>query len=592
MAEAILLLLIVAGWLYWLVAWWLTRAFFKAQTAQSESFLPPVSVLKPLKGLEAHAYENFAAFCRQDYPCYELLFGVAEADDPVVRVVKRIQQDFPQLPIHLVVASAAYANRKASILDALAAHASHEILVASDSDMRVTPEYLRRVVAPLALDQVGLVTCPYRGTQLSTFTARLEALYMGVTFLPSVMVARLLLGMRFALGATMALRARDLAGIGGFAAVADYLADDYQLGVRIAACGLRVRLSSFVVQSALGPTTFREQWQREVRWAHCNRVSRPWGFLGLLLSFSTSLSALLVVAGRMGGAAWLILGASILLRWLVAWSITGYSGDREARHWLFWLPLRDMLSALVWLAGLVGRRQVAWRGETYRLDKEGRLLPLPLSRVGESASVLRWSVRRLDALLRGIYGIYEFNQEPECLLRISIGSSPRELRLADGTPIHSGDALAELHFWNEHLPTMPSGGPDLSWALNFRRRATRSLHWLAEEMQRDPQLAQVKAVAGENWFVAWYPDERAETMAAHWGFEQVEGEHDQGKWGRFRAFWQRFYARALAWAYNPVSVQRHKQEQMARSELWMTREKLLERYLATGGEPGASATHG
>jgi ceramide glucosyltransferase len=217
------------------------------------------------------------------------------------------------------------------------------------------------------------------------------------------MVARLVLGMRFALGATLALRARDLARIGGFAAVADYLADDYQLGRRIAECGQRVHLSSYVLQSVLGATTFVEQWQREVRWAHCSRVSRPWGYLGLLLSFSTPLSVLLVAASPMAIAAWLILGGSIFLRWLLAWSITFYSGDREVRHWLFWLPLRDMLSALVWLAGLLGRRRVVWRGETYRLDDEGRLQPLPLCQAGGSISMLRWLVRALDAVLRRLY---------------------------------------------------------------------------------------------------------------------------------------------------------------------------------------------
>jgi len=374
MLEAMLFLCALASWAYWLLACWWVRGFFHhARSNPDPAFTPPVSILKPVKGLDFQAYENFISFCQQDYPEFELLFGVSDATDPAVPVIERLQHNFPQRNIGLFVAQDTGPNCKASVLHHLADQARHEVLVVSDSDMRVTPDYLRRVVAPLACEDIGLVTCPYRGEAALNLTARMEALYLGSTFLPSVMVARRFLDMRFALGATMALRRSDLARIGGFAAVADYLADDYQIGARVASLGLRVHLSDYVVAYFMGATTFREQWNREVRWLRCSRVSRPMEYPGMLITFSTPLAVILALITRfspLGRGALLI---SVLVRWLVAWLVTGYTGDQTARRWLIWLPLRDMLSALVWCAGGLGR-SVTWRGQKFRLLPDGRML--------------------------------------------------------------------------------------------------------------------------------------------------------------------------------------------------------------------------
>jgi ceramide glucosyltransferase len=376
MLETVLLLLIAASWVYWLIAWWATRVFFRARTEVDPGYAPPVSILKPVRGVDAEAYQNLASFCRQDYPVVELLFGVADPHDPVMPILKRLQQDFPECRIRLVSGPAIGSNCKVSLLHHLAAQANHDVLVISDSDMRVTPDYLRWLVAPLADEQIGLVTCPYRGGAPSGLAAQLEALHMGITFLPSVVVASQLLHMPVAMGATMALRRGDLAGIGGFEAIADYLADDYQLGVRIARLGRGVHLSSYVMTSVLGKTTFREQWHREVRWARCTRVSRPWEYPGLLLTFSTPLALILVLFSGLAAIGWLALAVSLLLRWLVAWRVPEYTGDRETRHWLIWLPLRDVWSALVWCAGILGRR-IYWRGEQFVLHSNGRMQSLP-----------------------------------------------------------------------------------------------------------------------------------------------------------------------------------------------------------------------
>jgi len=374
MFETLLLLLIFAGWLYWLVALILVYGFFHGQPGPHPSFVPPVSVLKPVKGVDYEAYQNFASYCQQDYPDYELIFGVADAADPVVPVIERLRRDYPERPIRLIVAGAFGANRKASLLHHLASEAKHEVLVVSDSDMRVTPDYLKQVVAPLADEHVGLVTCLYQGQLPLNVTAGLEALHMGATFLPSVIVARKVLDMRFAMGATVALRRRDLARLGGFAAMADYLADDYQLGARIAASGLKVRLSNYVMACVLGATTFREQWDREVRWMRCTRVSRPLEYPGLLLSFSTPLAAVLVAVNGFEPASLRVLAVSLVLRWVVAWLISVRTGDQQVPRWLPWLPVRDLLSAATWCVGALGRR-ITWRGETFVLQADGRMRP-------------------------------------------------------------------------------------------------------------------------------------------------------------------------------------------------------------------------
>jgi ceramide glucosyltransferase len=375
MLETVLLIFVIISWVYWLVAWWMVRRLFRAPELGDPDFLPPVSILKPVKGVDAQAYENFASFCCQDYHEFELLFGVSDPGDPVVAVIERLQHDFPRCKIRLICAPDIGANQKASLLSHLTEEAGYDVLVMSDSDMRVSPDYLQRVVPLLAKEGTGLVICPYRGEAAWTLTARLEALYMGVTFLPSVVVARRLFRINFAMGGTVVVRHRDLARIGGFASIVDYLADDYELGARIARLGLRVRLSDYVVVSVLGATTFQEQWQREVRWARCVRVSRSLEYLGLLLTFSTPLAAALVLASGLARTAWLVLCVSLLVRWLVAWLVSGHTDDRESQHWLFWLPMRDMLTALIWFTGLFGRR-VTWRGEMYSLDPDGRIRPL------------------------------------------------------------------------------------------------------------------------------------------------------------------------------------------------------------------------
>jgi ceramide glucosyltransferase len=354
------------------VAWRVVHDFFHQRSRAKTQFSPPVSILKPTKGLDPQAFQNFASFCHQEYPCFELLFGVSDPQDPAISVVERLEEEYPDCSIRLVMGQTFGTNRKASLLHHLAKEARHDVLVISDSDMRVTSDYLTRVVAPLADEQIGVVTCPYRAGSAARLVAQFEALHMGVTFLPLVVIASQLFGVKFAMGSTAVLRRKHLTSIGGFSAIADHLADDYQLGARMAELGLKVHLSDYVVTNVLGKPTIRELWHREVRWARCARVSRPLAYPGLLLTFSTPLAFVLLLLSGFAPTGWLALGFSLLLRWLIAWQIGRYTGDPSARRSLIWLPARDMLSALVWCAGGIGR-QVDWRGERFVLERDGRM---------------------------------------------------------------------------------------------------------------------------------------------------------------------------------------------------------------------------
>ncbi len=578
MLEIFLFLLVVASWIYWLIACWWTRDFFRARSEPDPDFTPPVSILKPVKGVDAQAYENFASFCQQDYPDFELLFGVADPADPVIPVVERLQQDFPERRIRLIVTPATRVNRKASLLHSMAPQARHDVLVVSDSDMRVTPDYLRQVVAPLVDEEIGLVTCSYRGEVPVTLTARLEALYMGVTFLPSVLVARRFLNMRFALGATVALRRRNLIRMGGFAAVADYLADDYQLGVHIANLGLRVHMANYVAVSVLGATTFHEQWNREVRWARCSRVSRPWEYPGLLLTFSTPLAVILALVTGFAPLAWLSLTVSLLLRWLVAWLVTGYTGNQAIRRWLIMLPMRDMLTALVWCVGEMGRR-IVWRGEEFVVRPDGRLelLPAPVQRSmkGRDLVILRKMVLGLDALLRRHYHIYEFSHDQGCLFRLSIIPSPENLTLSDGTQIHAGEPVGELHLWNEHMLQIPKEGPDLAWALTFGRMLRRTLSDLAAYVESDPSLQGIKAFCGTGPLGSQTGLVHLSDLAQRAGFDVVNLDSRAGPGQRFIDFWKNLYVFGLIWAYNPTSLKSKYLRGLQRLQLWISRETLI-----------------
>lgn len=332
-------------------------------------FSPPVSILKAVYGRDPHFYEAIRSHAMLDYPDYEILFGVSDAADPAVADIERLQRDFPDRAIRLVCVRTAAPNGKAGVLAELAGQARHPILVVSDADITVESGYLRTVVAPLADPSVGLVTCLYRGAG-EGWPARLEALGIATDFAPSVLVAPLAGVVEFAFGSTIAVRAADLARTGGFAALLEYLADDYQLGRRISRLGLRVVLSEQVVETHLRDQTWAQVWRHQLRWARTIRVSRTGGYYGSLVTQATLWALVAGAAGQWGTAA-----AVMTLR-LAAGLLVGIRilGDRNVARWWFLMPVRDLAGFAVWLAGGVGST-VEWRGRRLRLDPGGRITP-------------------------------------------------------------------------------------------------------------------------------------------------------------------------------------------------------------------------
>ncbi len=352
---------------YQLLALGAAARFLRRTEARPAQF-PAVSLLKPVQGPDPHFYEAIRSHAVQDYPAFEILFGVSDPEDPAAEDIRRLMAEFPEVAIRLVVGRRPGANLKVGLLEELAGQARHPILVVNDGDIAVPRDYLRRVVGPLEDRAVGMVTCLYRG-EGEGLPGRCEALSIATEFAPGVLVAPLVGVSEFALGSTMAFRAADLARAGGFGAIADYLADDYQLSRRIRELGLKVVIARPVVTTYLPDWSWREAWQHQVRWARTIRVSRGDGYLGMPVTMATLWAVLLMLSGQWWA------GAGLLVLRLAA-ALTVALGVLRAR--LSWadailIPLRDLWGAAVWAAGLFGRT-VVWRGRRLRISRDGRIL--------------------------------------------------------------------------------------------------------------------------------------------------------------------------------------------------------------------------
>ncbi len=333
----------------------------------ASSRMPAVSILKPVKGLEPHFYEAIRSHAAQDYPNCEILFGVRDPADPAVPEIRRLMQEFPQHAIRLVTCSTQAANAKVSVLIDLAKEAHHPVWLVNDGDIHVGADYLKRIVACLEQPGTGLVTCLYRGAS-DYWPGRWEALGIATDFAVSVLVAPYVGVRDFGLGATLLFRAADLQAAGGFEALADYIADDDQVGRLIAHSGKEVALSSVVVETRMAGRTWADVWQHQVRWARTIRSAQGRGYVGLPLT-NASLWALVALAAGFGWAALPLLGLRV-----VAGVITGAGiiGSKDAVRYFFLIPLRDLWGFAVWVAGLTGNT-VQWREDRLRLTRDGRI---------------------------------------------------------------------------------------------------------------------------------------------------------------------------------------------------------------------------
>ncbi len=356
----------------------------RRQRALGLDYTPPATIFKPVRGADADAYENFASFIRQDYPEYQIVFGLREESDPATPIIRRLIAEFPERDVELVISSGQFGhNAKVSNLQNMYAKAKHDVLLIADSDIRVSPDYLRRVVAPLRPQadppvgpQVGMVTCLYRGANAKTFAGLLENIGVSSTFAPDVCSARALQGVKFAFGSTIAMRRETLERMGGFPALADYLADDFLLGSHAAKEGLEVVLSDCVVEHVSAPDTFAAMLRHQLRWARTVRVSRPWGYRGMIMTHGVATALMATLAWGFSGFALWLLAATILARFLPLFVVGVYGLKDRALARYFWLaPIRDLIAFGVWGAGLVGD-EIEWRGMKFRVTPGGKLAPV------------------------------------------------------------------------------------------------------------------------------------------------------------------------------------------------------------------------
>ena len=379
--RAALLLVALAPFGYYVVAIIAARRFFATRANPlSSDFTPPVSILKPIYGLDRETYENYASFCRQDYPEFEILFCVSDDRDPAVPVIQKIIVDFPQRPIRLLVGSEQLgASDKVNKLCRMVREARHEIVIVTDSDVRVDPGFLRAIAGAFRDAPVGGVTCLYRGLTDGSFAASLEAMGNSTDFAAGVLVNWLGGKVDFMLGAVMATTKKNLAEIGGFEALVDYFCDDFELGNRIARNGHRIQLSTFPVSIVYPSETFSEAFWHQVRWNLSIRYSRPAGHLGLIFTQGLPWTILATLVAPSAPIALLYVAAYVVLRSEVARNV-GVWGmqDRALRAKLALLPARDAFAFAVWLASFFPQR-IRWRDKEFYV-RNRRLVPTASSR--------------------------------------------------------------------------------------------------------------------------------------------------------------------------------------------------------------------
>lgn len=361
---------------YSLIALFCAARYFTGATCSAQTpNAPAVSILKPVKGVDADSYSNFASFCHQRYPGeLQLIFALASPDDPAVAVIRQLQANFPDHDIALIINPSIHGpNYKVSNLINAYSHVRHDLIIVCDSDICVPPEYLSSVTAHFSNPGIGLVTSLYRTSQVHGIATALEATGFTAEMVPNVLVALQLEGLTFALGASMAVRREALAAIGGFEALSHYLADDYQLGNKLHTAGWHIALDACFVESMIKTESLMSVLSRQLRWARTMRVSRPGGYLasGLTLPFPAALLATVVAPSLITGL------TAIVLLYAVRMTVSTTFSQRFVRdnlfpRWLWLLPLRDMLAFCTWALSFLGN-QVEWRGSRFQLMRGGKI---------------------------------------------------------------------------------------------------------------------------------------------------------------------------------------------------------------------------
>lgn len=376
--EYVLLAAAAIPAIYYLLVLYSTLQFFRAgkrKPAHNSDFTPPISCLKPIRGLDPDAYENYAGFCRQDYPDYEIVFCVDE-DDSALPVLEKLRHDFPDREIRLLYGSGRRAmNDKVGRLVRLVSEARHELLVITDGDVRVGPDYLRSMVAPFRNPKVGGVTCLYTSTRETTFIQELQSIGMMSDFFAGTIVAWKLDGIKFMFGQTIVTTRANVAGFGGYETIENLPGDDLRVGRLIAEQGLEVKLLPYVVETVADFESLGDLFYKRVRWMTVMRVMRPWGHVGLIFTWGLPWLLLAIAISPSATVALAYACAYAVFRLAITWLI-GSWGMKQAGIWkkILFIPVWDAMAIIIWLVSF-GRKTIRWRGKDYSI-REGRLVPI------------------------------------------------------------------------------------------------------------------------------------------------------------------------------------------------------------------------
>lgn len=369
-------LCIAPAFCYGLITLVCAQRFF-SRKPEDGGYCPPVTILKPVKGVDEESFENYSTFCVQDYPRYQIVFAVASSEDPVIPVIRRLIGAYPDVDIELVVDGRIHGpNYKVCNLMHACPKAKYDLLIVCDSDIRVGPRYLQEVAAPFQDPSVGLVTSLYRSSRVPSVPTALEAMGFTTEMIPNVMAALYLEGLSFALGASMAVRREALEKIGGFSALVEYLADDYQLGNMVHRAGYRLELSGYFVESVMKCESLRGILSRQLRWARTMRASRPGGYLASGITQPVPAAFLALLVSGFSPSGWMalsLLGISRLCSGLVFSRL--FVRDKIFPRYLWLLPLRDILAFFTWVLSFLGNR-VVWRSHVFRVLPGGTIREL------------------------------------------------------------------------------------------------------------------------------------------------------------------------------------------------------------------------
>jgi ceramide glucosyltransferase len=367
-------------WIYYILTLFRAGQFFRTSRkgGRQNSYTPPVSNLKPIRGLDPDAYENFASFCRQDYPEYEIVFCVGDESEPALPTIQRLIRDFPETQIRVLMGSGRVAtNDKVAKLARLTAEAKYETVVISDSDVRVDPDYLRTVVAGMADPKVGAVTCFYSpvASEEKTLVQRVQSVGMLSDFYAGILVAKQLDGVKFALGPTIATTRARLAGFGGYAAIENRPADDLLVGRLIAEQGYEVQLLNYCINTVSDFHSLRDLFLKRLRWTVVMRIMRPWGHFGLIFTLGLPWALIAILVQPTAQTAFVYLSAYFAFR-IAMMDVIGRWGLKQPgiykKLWL--LPVWDFLATCIWLTSFT-RNSIRWRDGYYYI-RNGELVPV------------------------------------------------------------------------------------------------------------------------------------------------------------------------------------------------------------------------